>query len=640
MINLRISTIFANIAELAKQKDGNQKTVMDFTRAARTIRDFPGDLKDAYINGILRKLPGIIPDVYKLIEEYFKTGSIGLYDELKADYSEELIKFIRISGLGKRRIFAIYESLGAKDLDELKERIREEGSFSRILKSPNIGKDLVTEIHLKRLVHSLDYYESTSGLFPKGYINFFIDKIKSEIIKLKDVKNIEVTGSIRRKKAFVRDIDILILTNFNLSGFNIQKSNIFLQDFKKLTFIKSIKSIDLRRGNLSARFDTTYGVDIEVVISSGPGWEVDLFYTTGSKNHVRKIEEIALKRGLLGNHGIDLNAAGFIRKDHNLTGAKTSAANHPGNFSHGIFLKENENRKKTTVLKNYEEGQDTSDYLIYENLGLERIPPELREDKGEVELAKRYALPKLIKLSDIKGDLHVHSSWSDGIISLEDIIKSCRKYKYEYLAISDHSISNLYGNGLDTGRMLEKIDYIKGLRQSIKDFDLLIGGEVDIRGVSMLDYDESILKKMDIALASMHSNYLNTVEENTSRITGAIKNSMIDAIAHPTGVVFGARAPYEMKMEQIFEVAVKYNKALEINSYLLRLDLNDSLTSEYKKMGGKVVINTDSHRATNLDMIVYGVEVARRAGLEKDDVINTKTLKELKQWKRERKMPG
>ena len=618
MMNLKLSTVFANMAELSKNREGSAKTVIDFTRAARSVRDFPDDLEDAYRDGTLKNLPGIIPEMYALLSEYFEKGRIALYEELKGDYSEELIKFIRISGLGKKRIFAIYDILGAKDLVELKEKINQEDIFKKILGSPNLEEGLITQTHLERLVHSLDYYESSSKLFPKGYIDFFIGKIITDIKGLNDASDVTITGSLRRKKPFVGDIDLLVVTKSNTNSFNIERSTDFLNSIKKLPFIISSGSPDLRYSNLSERFKTSFGIDIEVIVTSRPQFAADLFYTTGSRSHVKRIEDLAARSGQID--GIDVKAVADKSKDARQM------------LSDAVRYKDN-TAKVPESFKNFEEGQDYRDYCIYEMLGIEYVPPELREGKGEIILSQKFMLPKLVELKDIKGDLHVHSSWSDGLISIDDIKESCRKLGYEYLAISDHSVSNTYGNGLDNKRMLEKIEFMKKLKKDIRDFELLIGAEIDIKGASLLDYDEAMIKRTDIALASMHSNYLNTTQENTARVIGALENPLIDAIAHPTGLVFGARAPYVLDMEVIFKAAAKYNKALEINSYLLRLDLNDNYTRELKSLGGKVVINTDSHRPTNLAMIYLGVEVARRAGLEKEDIINTMALKDLKSWK-------
>ncbi|MFZ3085036.1 MAG: PHP domain-containing protein, partial [Candidatus Hydromicrobium sp.] len=234
------------------------------------------------------------------------------------------------------------------------------------------------------------------------------------------------------------------------------------------------------------------------------------------------------------------------------------------------------------------------------------------------------------------GDLHIHSRWSDGIISLDDMVERVKKFNYEYIAITDHTESNYYGRGLDAKKLQEKINYINELKSRFKDFYILMGSEIEIRGVGKLDYPENIIKKMDIAIGSMHSSFLNTRAENTARAVSAIENRYIDFIGHPTGVVFGNRAPYSIDVDRLVSAAAKNNKALEINSYFLRMDLNEQNVRKAREMGVKVVINTDAHRPNNMDMIRLGVDIARRAGLQKKDVLNALALKELKAWKKQR----
>jgi len=620
MLNYTLSTIFASLAEMFKNKEGgNFDKVMDFTKAARTIRDYTGDIAMAYSEKIVENLPGITPYAYSLIEEYFKTGKIKKYEDLKEKYSEDLIKFIRISGLGKRRIFHIYEALGAKTINDLKEAVSDGSVYKRVIDSPMPGDLLINKIHIERFIYSLDYYENTKTLFPSGYVAFFIENIKSHLLSLKDIKKIQITGSLRRKKSFIKDIDILLLPAFNNKEYDFALSEKLLKQIAQLGFARKIISMEKRDDNISARYDTVFNIEVEIIISSQTGWSYDLFTTTGSKEHVAAVKDmIAAKTGGPGPRPSSNYPATF--KDSKRI--KSDA---------GIFedIIKNINNINNADLADI----DDADKSIYDFLKIQYIEPELRENNGEIGLSNNFNLPKLINTGDIKGDLHIHSPWSDGLIETGELVKKCINYGYEYFAITENSVSNIYGNGLDEARLLEKIKYIEELRGNIKSPHIFLGAEVDITGVGRLDYSDEILEGIDFVLGSMHSNYLNTRHENTARVISAIKNRHVDAIAHPTGVVFGSRAPYIFDMGQIFEAAARYGKALEINSYLLRLDLNDEYVRQFKKMGGKVVIDTDSHRIDNLDMIKLGIDVARRSGLEKDDVINTMDTKSLMKWK-------
>jgi len=598
--NLKLATTLANLAEIYKQKNEGPKTAIDLNIAARTLRDYPGDIFDAYNSGFMKNLTGINKMSHGLIKEFFKTGRIKLYDDIRAQYSDELIKFIRISGLGKKRIFRLYEMLDVKSMNDLRQKVHETGIYKLILENTSFDQEPINEIQIKRLIDSVDYYYSVEGLTPRGFLDFFIKSIMNEFCRMKEVKRVVVTGSKRRKKSFIRDIDILLMPEFNSDKYDSEKSRLLLKRLCNLNFVNELTTINSKSDNISGIFKTNLGPDMEIIITSSKMWPFDLFYTTGSRGHINRVEKIAAKKGLF--NGISIKPDSQSEAEINKTEAEIGPEDH-------------------------------SDEIIYKMLDLQYIPPELREDNNEIELALNKKLPKLIKLEDIKGDLHVHSSWSDGLINFDEMIEKARILGYEYLVISDHSVSNLYGKGLNEERIIEKFEQIKCLKAKTKFLKILMGGEVDIRSVGKMDYDDHILEKMDIVLGSMHSNYTNSLEENTLRLISAIENNNVDMIAHPTGIVFGARAPYLLDMERNIVAAAINGKALEINSYFLRLDLNENYARKVKENGGKIAINTDSHRLNNLDMIKLGIDVARRAGLEKEDVINTMPLDELMKWK-------
>jgi DNA polymerase (family X) len=594
MINLELAKILTNLAEINKSLTDDFKVVMSLTAAARTIRDYPGDIKELYLKGKLENLPGIDQKSFELIGEYFKTGKIQAYEETRSVYSDDLINFVRMSGLGKRRVFKVYEILQVNNIDDLKNKLFDKNIDKYIENYPDLEKGFINSLHIERMLEAINYFEKTRDLVPGWHIENFIGKITGSLMKVKEISKVEVVGSLRRKKSFVKDIDILILPEFNKKAYNRLKSMELIKKISSLDIFKALKGIDDRLESASVKLESIFGVDIELIISSFGSWPMDLIYSTGSKNHIKILERFAEQKGLFDGSRI------FIPSDK---------------------------------IKNVQ----YSENLIYDVLGLQYITPELREGLNEIELAKNFTIPKLVALEDIKGDLHIHSCWSDGLIDIDDILEKSLKYHYEYVAISDHSISNMYGNGLSEERAIEKLEYIKSLQSKIKELKILMGGEIDIKGIGKLDYGEEMLKKMDIVVGSMHSNYVNSCEENTNRILSAIENKYVDIIAHPTGVVFGSRAPYSLDIEEIIKIAAKHDKALEINSYYLRLDLNDEYARKIKSCGGKVAINTDSHRLNNMEMIRLGVDVARRAGLEKQDILNALSLKDLKNWKEQRK---
>jgi DNA polymerase (family 10) len=260
------------------------------------------------------------------------------------------------------------------------------------------------------------------------------------------------------------------------------------------------------------------------------------------------------------------------------------------------------------------------------------IEPELREDRGEIEAAQKGRLPKLVQEEEIKGDLHVHSKWSDGTSSVEEIAKVAQKRGYQYVAVCDHSKSLKIAHGLDESRLMKQMEEIDRLNEKLKNFKILKGTEVDILSDGKLDLSEKILEKLDFVVAAIHSGFKQDKARMTKRIVQALENPYIHILAHPSGRLLGARDPYEVEIDELMETAKKYGKALEINAYFERLDLDDIHCRKAKEMGIRVGIGTDAHHLDQMWMMSLGVAVARRGWLETKDVLNTLSLKEILQW--------
>jgi len=397
----------------------------------------------------------------------------------------------------------------------------------------------------------------------------FVSKLK----KLKEAKKISPAGSLRRMKDAVRDIDILISSN---RPQDIMAAFVALSDVKDVVAKGPTKSSVLTKDNVQ--------VDVRVVDESSYG--ASLMYFTGSKEHNIKLRQLAIKNSL------KLNEYGLFKGEKIIAG------------------------------KTEEE--------IYAALGLSYIEPELREDRGEVEASLKGKLPDLVKIEDIKGDLHNHSTWSDGGSSIEEIVIKARELGYEYIAITDHSQGLKIAGGLNASELDLKRKNIEKLNKKYKDIKILFGSEVDIDSDGNLDYPDSVLREMDIVIAAIHAGFKQSSASITRRIIKACQNKYISIIAHPTGRLWGSRDAYDMNFEEVFKAAKDTNTALEINSFPQRLDLNDVNSRMAKEAGVKIVINTDSHVAEHLSMMKFGVAVARRAWLEKKDVLNTASLDKLK----------
>jgi len=258
--------------------------------------------------------------------------------------------------------------------------------------------------------------------------------------------------------------------------------------------------------------------------------------------------------------------------------------------------------------------------------------PELREDRGEFEASANNNLPGLIKYSDIKGDIHTHSNWSDGKSYIEQMALAAKKMGYEYIAITDHSPASRIANGLDIKRLNQKKNEIEKVRKKIRGINILMGSEVDILSDGTLDYPDSVLKELDVVVASVHSGFKMDKDIMTNRITKALKNPYVHILGHPTGRLINQREPYNVDLEEVFKTAKEYGKAVEINSSYMRLDLNDINCRRAKDLGIKITINTDAHHTDQLNYIMYGIGTARRGWIEKNDVINTMSYNKLSSW--------
>ncbi len=586
MINLKLADILANIAEFKKSIPEKEREVLSLMGAARTLRDDPEIMERMVKGGDLRRPDGIDPYCFGLILEYLENGNIGEYNSIVSKYSDDLIKLIRITGLGRKNILNIYEYFKIKDLDGLK-NVFEEKKSGKLYDRKDVS-DIITPFFIKRFQHSLKYYEDIKGKIPRWPSEYFAKRMLGSLEGLSQVEKAQITGSIRRKERAVGDIDVLVLPCFNKSNYDFNRGSQFLKEIEKLDFIKKINSIKRTNNDISASYETVYEINLEIILAEKKNWYWQLFKTTGNRQHLLNLKKYVAAKGL---------------QDPSITPVAS--------FS--------------------------SEKDLYSFYGLEFIPVELRQGRDEIELSSKNRLPGLLSMKDIKGDLHIHSRWSDSILGYSDMIDSAKKLGYEYIAISDHSGSNRYGNGLDIDRLRKKMDSIDELKRNHSEIEILMGAEIDVRKTGVFDYPSDIINKLDIAIASLHSNFALSSQENTSRAVSAMEKDYFDLLAHPTATFFGNRAPLFIDVDRIIETAAKSGGALEINSYYMRLDFNEENARKAALAGTKLAINTDSHRKGNMEMISLGVDIARRAGLGAKDVINTMPAAELRKWQNNRK---
>jgi len=513
----------------------------------------------------LIKLPGIGKDLAGKIKEYLNKGKIELHEELRKEFPETFLTLLQVPGLGPKTAKLVYEKLKIKDINQLEEAAR----TGRLRTLPGIREK--TE---ENILKGIEFLKRGTERRPIGRVLPLALDIVEHIKKKAPVNEIAIAGSLRRWKDTIKDIDILVTSS---------RPEEVMKAFVELPHVKDV----LAKGQTKSSVIITEGIQVDLRVVEEDSFGAALQYFTGSKAHNIKLREMASKMGLkINEYGV------FRESDNKRLGGRTEEE-------------------------------------VYKILGLPWIPPELREDTGEIEAALEGRLPDIISIGDIKGDLHVHTKWSDGSHDLETLIESAKKRNYEYIAITDHSKGLGVARGLDEERLLEQIRLIDQINNKLDRFRLLKGVEIDIRSDGRLDLSDDILKRLDIVVASIHSGFKQSKEQLTKRVLSAIRNPHVSVIAHPTGRLIGERDAYELDIEAIFREAKKYGVAFEINAYPLRLDLNEHHAKLAKEYGIPIVISTDTHLTQHFDYMTYGVSIARRAWLEKADVLNCLPYNEL-----------
>lgn len=507
----------------------------------------------------LLKIPGIGQDLASKIEEYLTTGKIKSHEDLKKEVPEGFAALLSVPSLGPKTAKLLYERLKIKNIDELEKLAREH----KLIGLPGIKEK--TEENILRGIEMLKRGKERQ---PLGRVLPIASDILEHLKKNAPVKKMSIAGSLRRMKDTVKDIDILATST---SPQDVMKAFVHLPHVKEV----------LMHGPTKSSIITHEGLQVDLRVVEDESFGAALAYFTGSKEHNIRLREMAVKKGLKINE-------------------------------YGIF-REKDNRKLG--------GKDEDD--VYKILGLPYVPPELREDAGEVEAAQNNSLPELIELKDIKGDLHVHTRWSDGSHTFEELIAAAKDKGYGYIAITDHSKGLGVARGLNEEKVMEEKKDVDAINKKLKGFRLLMGIEVDIRSDGRMDLSDEVLAKMDIVVASIHSGFRQSREQLTKRLVSAMKNPYVSIIAHPTGRLIGERDPYEIDIDHILKTAAETGTALEINAYPLRLDLSDIYVKKAKELGVKFAISTDAHLISQLDYMSYGISIAKRGWLGEKDVLNT-----------------
>lgn len=562
--NSEIAEVFNKVADLLAIEGANKFRVRAYRDAASSINSLTQSVEEMLEEGKeLNEIEGVGEDLAEKVKEIVETGELELLEEIKQRTPEELTEILNISGLGAKRVRTLHEELGINTLDDL-EKAAKQGKIQQL---EGFGEKTEQKI--------LEDVEKSKEKEERILLSVAEQTAEPLVEYLKECEVIEeavVTGSYRRRKETVGDLDILALSASN------QKAMEHFVDYEEVEEVSS-------RGETRSTvvFRSELQVDLRVVPKKSYG--AALLYFTGSKSHNIALRNLALERGF------KVNEYGVFKEDERVAG---------------------------------ETEQEVFDFF-----DLSYIEPELRENRGEIDAAKNDELPDLITVEEIKGDLQSHTKASDGHGTLEEMANAAIDKGYEYLAITDHSKHVSVVQGLDAEALADRIEVMNELNEKLEDIIILKSIEVDILEDGSLDLSDDILKELDLTVCSVHSKFNLSEEKQTERIIRAMDNQYFNILAHPTGRRIGKREPYEVDMERLLEAAKERGCFMEVNANPQRLDLNDIHCKMAKEIGLKLAISTDAHRTTELDYMRFGVGQARRGWLEAEDILNTRSWDEL-----------
>jgi len=545
-----------------------------YQQAAIAIDNMENDILDLYKKEGkkgLETIPGVGKSIAESIEEFLKTGKIKYLKELKKSSPIDLEHLTKVEGLGVKRIKRLWKELGVRNLKDLEKALDDH----KIAPLFGFGEKMEENI-----LESIQFLKQGRGRFLLREVIPEVERIIEKFKKIKGVVNLSVAGSTRRRKETVGDVDFLVAIKDTTDKYLVEK---IMNTFVSMDDVVKV----VGKGETKSSIKTKQGLDMDLRLVKEGSFGAALQYFTGSKEHNIALRRIAIKQGY------KLNEYGLFRNDRKIKGE--------------------------------------TEEEIYEKLGMEWIPPELRENQGEIEMAVERKIPHLVELKDIKGDFHCHTNWDGGEHSILEMAERAISLGYKYIGIADHTQSLKIENGLDEKRLVEQRKEIDLLNKDFEkkgiEFKILQGSEVDILKDGSLDINDKTLKILDYVSVSVHSNFKMGKREMTKRIIKAIEHPLVKILNHPTGMILGRRGEYEVDIDAVLKAAKENDVALEMNSY--RSDLGYQTAKLAKEMGIKLTIGSDAHNKKELSDLQFGLYQARRGWLTKRDVLNALPLKDL-----------
>ncbi len=561
MRNRDIADMFDTVAQMLAIRGDSIHRILAYQKAAESLRDLGRDVNQVHAEESLTDIPGIGATLADKIVEMLTTGKLEFYERLAQDVPPSLVDLLRVEGLGPKRVKQVYEELGVTNLDELTAVAR----AGKLRGLPRMG--VKSEARILAAIEALARHGDDRT--PLGVAWPLAQEILAELTQIPGVTQTAVAGSLRRMKETIGDVDLLVAA--------VDPAPV-MEHFCSLPNVESVPA----RGSTKSRIVLHNGLGVDLRVLPAERWGTLLSYFTGSKEHNVRLRELALKRGLsLNEHA----------------------------FSH-------ENGGPDILCATEED--------VYATLGLPFIPPTLREDRGEIEAAQHGRLPALVQMSDIISDLHMHTTWSDGKLSVLEMAQAAKARGLRYIIITDHSASLGITNGLTVERLRQQAEEVRTVdTQMGPDFRVLHGTEMEIKADGTLDYPDEVLAELDFVIASLHTSLSQPREQVTQRLLNALRNPHVDMIAHPTGRLLPDRSGADLDMDLMLATAVSTGTILEINANPRRLDLNDVHTRRAIQSGIPIAINCDAHHADQFDLLHYGVATAQRGWATAEHVVNT-----------------
>jgi DNA polymerase (family 10) len=579
MKNAAVADMFDKMADIMEIKGENAFRVNSYRNVARVVRDLTEDIEHVHKEGRLLDLAGVGKSSAEKITQFLETGRMKAYEDLVKDFPVGALDMLRIPHVGPKTVGRLMHDKGITSIEQLEKAIQK-GDLEGMA-----GMGAKTIENLKT---GIEFLRSSAGRILLGKALPVAQAIVAALKEKVDVEAIEPAGSLRRMRETIGDIDIL--TTVKPKGRKPKEADEIPGGKEVVEAFVSLPNVAevLAAGGTKGSVRTEEGLQVDLRVVSPESFGAALVYFTGSKAHNIKIRGIALDKGL------KINEYGVFKGEDRIAGA--------------------------------------TEEKVYKSLKLPWIPPELREDRGEVEAAAAGKLPKLVTLEDIRGDLHAHTNHSDGALSVLQMAEAAKAMGYSYIAITDHSPSLGVASGLNVARLRKQHAEIEAAQKQLRGFRILKGTEADILADGRIDYPDEVLADLDIVVASVHTRFGMSEKEMTERIIKAVRNPYVTAIGHLTGRLIGQRDTYQVDVGAVIAACAEEGCALELNSHMDRLDITDIVCHQAKQAGVKVLIGTDAHHSEHYWMMKLGVATARRGWLEKGDVLNCMEADELRQY--------